>query len=614
MENSSLYWSQVITDVVDTGCPVTSIAFGPDSNETLMQDIATETGGLMYYNDVFVSSPATQAIIPIPIYTIYDMVLDLGNTYEYAQGTGENRQRLLSEKGILLTYGDEMSHTVKIDDSIAQVLFALDWVEPASEMELRLEKPNGSMLNCADQDSFFSDYTNGHLGCRVSITDPADYGEWTVWVKHLSLRSKTIHYQVYAGARSNLTAMMILPDRFGHRFMTGQYLPIYAVLSNNMPIPNAQVFALITAPDGSQTSLQLHDDGMHDDGSPGDGIYGNLYTKLNQSDVNPPQGDDGGDPVDPQDEGGFSVKLTADGADFQREAKGGFAIMGSESMYASGYPDFWEDAYGSPGADPDLDELVNEDEYLSGTDPLNSDSDGGGENDGSEVHFLQDPLDPADDLIEAPEFLQTEAGIGEVRLTYDVKPEYKDLLVYRSLSQTGPWMLHIPELGLTGVYSDTENVVNETTYYYLLMAWDTDPDPHKSALILSEGVTPSEDPIPPEAHVLINGGAAEFKDPSMQVKLSFVPYDYLVPDYTEPYDDIEEMIISNDPTFAGAAWEPFVPDNVDWTLGLTAPGEVAKVYVRFKDDFGNESVGVEIGSILYNPDVLFMPLVSRNAQ
>ena len=49
-----------------------------------------------------------------------------------------------------------------------------------------------------------------------------------------------------------------------------------------------------------------------------------------------------------------------------------------------------------------LDGLDNLSEYLSGTDPNNSDTDGGGENDGSEVliHGL-DPLDPADDQIEA---------------------------------------------------------------------------------------------------------------------------------------------------------------------------------------------------------------------
>ena len=56
MENSSLYWSNVKADVQLTGCPVTTIAFGQASNETLMQTIATDTGGVSYYNDVYESS------------------------------------------------------------------------------------------------------------------------------------------------------------------------------------------------------------------------------------------------------------------------------------------------------------------------------------------------------------------------------------------------------------------------------------------------------------------------------------------------------------------------------------------------------------------------------
>ena len=65
MENSERKWDSganpVKSDVVATGCPVTSIAFGPASNETLMQTIATDTGGASFYNDVYVSTAALAA-------------------------------------------------------------------------------------------------------------------------------------------------------------------------------------------------------------------------------------------------------------------------------------------------------------------------------------------------------------------------------------------------------------------------------------------------------------------------------------------------------------------------------------------------------------------------
>ena len=61
MENSAQFWVNVQADVVNTGCPVTAIAFGASSDETLMQNIATATGGLYLFNDVFVSTTMNAA-------------------------------------------------------------------------------------------------------------------------------------------------------------------------------------------------------------------------------------------------------------------------------------------------------------------------------------------------------------------------------------------------------------------------------------------------------------------------------------------------------------------------------------------------------------------------
>ncbi len=69
-----------------------------------------------------------------------------------------------------------------------------------------------------------------------------------------------------------------------------------------------------------------------------------------------------------------------------------------------GLPDGWEvshnldplDPTGDNGGvgDPDDDGLNNYEEYINGTDPHNSDSDGDQLPDGWEVHYQFDPLDP----------------------------------------------------------------------------------------------------------------------------------------------------------------------------------------------------------------------------
>ncbi len=60
-----------------------------------MQSIATDTGGLRYYNDVYVSSALLMPSATTPL----TMTLDLVNTYEYIQGQSEGRQRFLAEIG-----------------------------------------------------------------------------------------------------------------------------------------------------------------------------------------------------------------------------------------------------------------------------------------------------------------------------------------------------------------------------------------------------------------------------------------------------------------------------------------------------------------------------------
>ena len=138
-----------------------------------------------------------------------------------------------------------------------------------------------------------------------------------------------------------------------------------------------------------------------------------------------------------------------------------------------------------PNDDPDLDGLTNAQEDSRGTNRHNSDTDGGGENDGSEVMYLQDPLDPGDDEIEAPNFFQAAPLNEAVSLTYDVKAEYTGLELWR-LSPRGSWILRRPDLPLNGAFQDP--AANGVTYQYRLIAWDTGG--HRSAVLGSGSVTP----------------------------------------------------------------------------------------------------------------------------
>ena len=445
-----------------------------------------------------------------------------------------------------------------------------------------------------------------------------------------------------------MTLDLLLPNRLGARYSTGDQFPIVAMLSNAGPIPGVPVHAWVTAPDlgcpmlSRTTMLQLFDDGQHGDGQAMDGVYANTYTRVTCAEEVEPAGEGEPTPPDPvNDEGGYQVSLRAMGANFQREALGSFAALEGDDLDGDGMPDGWEQEndVDDPDGDPDLDFWPNLGEYLTGTDPHNSDTDGGGEGDYSEVVYSQDPLDPADDQVEAPDFFHAAPDNGAVQLTYDFKGAFQAMHLYRATSPAGPWTQVTTALPSSGLYNDPAG--NGETYYYRVFGLqdvvasavqDVPGSPvqellgsaggdlpdllgraeravHYSAVLDSEEVTPSVDPWPPQAFVIINGGATStiVRD----VTLTFEPYQYEAgdPPLSQTFEDITHMMISNDPDFAGASWRSF-DQGVPWTLG-GAPDALNFVYVKFRDDNDNESVGSEVGVILYDPFTSYLPIVLK---
>ncbi len=610
MENSSAYYANVKTAVQNIHCPVTAIAFGPDSSETLMQTIATDSGGIFFYNDVYASArPSPDGSAAPNAVDATSTNLQLSDTYEYAQARESSRQRLLQEDGVLVQ--TEQRHVVRVDGATSQMVFTLDWAG-AAYPRLRLQKPDGTIL---DLPYDFSNFDSGfYVGYRIQNPEAGDWTMIVDWAPPIITRPEQatagLPYQVMASGKSNLAVLLITPDRFGKAFFTGNRMPIYAVVTSSTPIPGLQIFAFVTAPGGAVTRLQLFDDGQHDDGVAGDNFYGNWYTLVTKTSVVTPIHDDLPPATPPLNEGGYRVQLEAKGGTLQRETLGSFAVQAGPDVNGNNLPDPWETETGqtNPSADPDLDQLVNLDEYLSGTNPLLSDTDGGGENDGSEVSDGENPLDPADDHIEAPEFLVTIPKNGAVRLEYDVKPGYTEELLYRATNPNGPWNVQVPELPATGVYTDT--ATNGTTYYYRLEA--VNAAGHRSAIIdAGDATAPSSDPIPPQARVLINGGAAQTG--STHVTLSFAAYESedLTPQQT--FADITQMKISNDPFLTGAGWQSFA-QNVPWTLALPPAGQPAKVYVQFRDAAGNVST-IEVGAILLSgtgTGTIYLPVITKH--
>ncbi len=605
MENTPPYYSTIKPELQALGCPVTTIALGPAADETLLQQIAADNGGLYFYNDVFTSSPVS----PASVDTVADTHLDLANIYEYSEAFSERRMRLLSEKG-LVAYWDPQTHKFDVDESVDEIVFTLDWLPLTVEgMTLELWNPDGKQVPEADWAQVFKDSASRQYGGRLLLPMP---GTWSLVVK-AQVSKDPVPYQVIVSGASSLTVELLLPDRYGRRFTTGERIPIYAFLSSKAPIAGAQVKARITAPNGVETLLTLFDDGNHDDGAANDGLYANFYTRVTQSAAVPPTGEEKNPP--PKDEGSYRVLVTADGTAgkfrFHREAIGAFSVLAGADDDQDGIPDAWEkeNQVTSPRLDNDMDGLLNGEEYLAGTDPNDPDTDNGGESDGSEVHrqIPKDPLNPVDDGIKRPPFLKALAQPGMVRLLFDPHSGQQacdQVRLFRSdTGPNGPYSLIATLLDSNGVYSD--KAPNGFTYFYRMIC-DLN-DGTSSGYVESAGATPSDDPYPPEASMIINNGALMTGSP--QVHLTFEPL--ADPDMGEPdtFSDIKDVMLSNSPDFPGAAWQTFGQD-LDWTLETLPAGSLAHVYARFRDSANNESVGVVVATIRIEITV-FLPAIRR---
>ena len=575
LENSPLYWEDVEEDVTDSDCPVTAIAFGVAADETLMQEIAAATGGASYFNDVMISSEDHVA-------------LALADAFAYAQSESEGHRRLFSATGALA--GAEQTHKVIVDKTVGELQFVLDWVDPTSPLALRLEKPDGTVLDSGILPYTFFDAQSAHLGWRIAGPEP---GVWKLTVSAASPSQLDVAYQVFATGKSPLAGWLLLPDRTQARPAAGEVMPIAAIVAGRTPRAGAQVEATVVAPDGSATLLELHDDGLHGDGGAGDGLYANSYTRATQAPAVAAEGEGGthehgGAP--PPSQGAYRVFLRVDGGSFRREALGSFAVTATEDRDANGLADGFEAAYGvnDPFGDPDLDGLLTIEEFDLGTSPVDSDTDGGGEHDGSEFWNGADPLDASDDAIEAPEFFYASPESEAVRLHYDVKANYASVRIYRSFDRDGPWELVGDNSPSSGRH--VERSPDGAEVFFRLIALSDAG--RSSRVVASDGVTPRADATPPAAQVRIDGGAVYTC--SRNVELSFAAKEHL-----ELSKDIAEVIVSNDAHFQDAAFLPFAPE-LKWDLGPRQDDELVTLYVVLRDRAGNAS-GVETATIRYRP-------------
>jgi hypothetical protein len=564
---------------------VHTIALGADADRALMQRLAAATGGTYQYAaEPGGSLAALGDTLP----------LDLNEIYRIAVEATDRQQQIYSEQVLLGQQGVVDEFTIAVDGA-SELYITMAWQSAFSGGDVELYRPDATLVPLANE--------RRDLGHVVwSMRNPAP-GNWRVRVDCTGVEFCAEQRLLEAAVRSPLTIDLFLSPTPELR-RVGRPIELLVPLTDTAPVRGASVIARIIAPNGSERSVTLYDDGAHGDGAADDGLYGGRYPWTNQL-------------------GSYIVRVNAQGSNnaglnFVRRISRAFDIAADGDKDQDGLPDSWEEANGSDPfksdaqADPDQDGLINFQEFQLGTNPLDPDSDDGGESDGSEVNNQRDPLDPKDDKVRYSGEIYLEPGNGQITIGYPVLPDYVKFILFRSTNANGPFTMLNDNLPPTGEYTD-ESAENGTTYYYRLSA--VGADGASSPLSDAAEATPRLDPIEPGGSVVIADGAASTNQ--AEVVLTLLASDdgaqhepgAAAPDPARARSTSGlQMRISNDPTFSGASWEAYSRSK-PWRLAGTSGPNI--VYVQFRDAAGNESHSVSDAIILTSGGKVYLPMVVR---
>jgi hypothetical protein len=553
----------------------------------------------------------------------------LDNVYDYYETQGQSAIRLSHENFTSWEYTRWTTPTViNVDSSVDTLRIVVaskqgdydDYYSGARNVEILM--PGGGprdwiMVSPADPQTPVNwDIRNSIYDDVVIIPDPA-VGTWqvrsnfncTICGKADGISAQVYDVMINSSAQSAMQfTARFLPPIVNNQGAAGDYVPIVATLLNqDGGIPGAVVGAVIERPGGSTDLLLLWDDGLHNDGLAGDGIYGEIYHTAIFA-------------------GNYNVRLicfvydSMTGNWVTREWNGGFYMTIKDSD-GDLMPDDWELRCGlnpndnDAAADIDKDGLANLVEYILGTLPCKADTDDGGENDGSEINGSRNPLFAPDDTVRRLGHVSVIALNENIRIQWTYPISYTNMVVWVSTvpGEIGDQM----DMGNSGIYTVT-NVTNDLQYYIRVAGQNGDAWGDYSDVF---PVIPKADPDAPSGAIIINDGAQETF--SKDVILTLSSDDTPLPGFADPassrsggtlgllYNEISagiEMRISNDPTFAGAVWEPMA-QHKNWRLGEGGGGEYA-VYCQFRDAAGNLSFRV-LDTINYISLRLYLPMVKK---
>ena len=539
IENTAPLMETIKPYLINNGTTVHVITIGSDATREDLEALAADTDGTYFH----AFDPSSG-----------DIPNDLAQIYRSIAEEIQDMERFYQNRGAI-NPGTFREFKLDVTDDMDEIEFVIHYNATMQPTSIELFDPS---LNPV---AFNYSRDKSGMGFNKSRIDNPLPGLWTINIS-VSGASSDLLYLVEASADTDTKMMLLAPKNgftsytLGNSSKPGSRLPFLVSMRDSQEIRNSSVYLEVIPPGYKQNNtifrVPLYDDGNHKDSQKNDGIYGNIYTATSENGtyqyiIN-------------------ATGITNTGKPFNRILTGAFYINwdGQVDLDSDddGLTDIWESQNGlnplsSTGingtlGDPDLDMLLNYEEFFYGTDPLKSDTDYKGESDGSEVLHGRNPLDPIDDGVMKFPHVRVHPGNNHTLLMFSNKTmvPYTNITIYKSDQPQG-----IFNFIYSGPYVETFNdtaVLNYDTFYYRFSA--NSSGTIRTGISRAHQAIPKEYPAAAEGNIIINSGSKTTISNLLSIRIT-----------TSRSDDTEqqaklpsEMRFGRNVTeMANASWVPY---------------------------------------------------------
>lgn len=241
----------VLPDLVDNGIRVYTIGIGPDINATLLQDIATTTGGTFYRIDPSLSQTDQEFQIRTRLQEISGIAREGG-------GVVTTFPERVGSEGFSEA---EVDRTVLIEEGSELATFLLTWKRPSERLSLEVESPSGDVYGEGISEPGVQEMGGRKPWHGFHVREP-EPGEWTLRTVADGI-DEPVDTQTFVFSRNRSLDGGLFGQR---RYNRGDLLQVGSQIYHDAPLTGYEINARVRMPELPDDPLPIEFIHQEDDG------------------------------------------------------------------------------------------------------------------------------------------------------------------------------------------------------------------------------------------------------------------------------------------------------------------------------------------------------------